>query len=389
MQIPFHKPIISNNIYERLGESIDSGWLTTGPKVREFEERLSKYLNAKHVIAVNSGTAALHLPLAAIGLKEGDLFIAPTYTFVASVEVGEYFGAHPALVDVDPDTMNLDLDQVESVLKQSGNKVKAIVPVHLAGYPVDMKSLKMMADKYGIFILEDAAHALETVTNAGKVGDTDYAAAFSFYANKNITTGGEGGAVATNNSELAEKIRRLSLHGMSRDGWNRFAKGGKWYYEITDLGYKYNMTDIAAIFGLEQIRHIEEWSQKRHFIVKQYSDKLSKIPGLILPKDTEVGHHAWHLFIIRIEPELWQISRNELIIKINEKGIGTSVHYIPVHMHPYYVKKYNYVDTDFPIAKRLSETVITLPLYPGLAQDQVDYLTDMILDIWELYNCQK
>jgi len=385
MQIPFHKPIISSDIYTRLSDSIDSGWLTTGPKVKEFEERLSQYLNAKHVIAVNSGTAALHLPLAAIGLKADDLFIAPTYTFVATVEVGEYFNARPILVDVDPVTLNLDLNQVEDELKKYGNKIRVILPVHLAGHPVDMKSLKQMADKYGIFILEDAAHALETITNTGKVGNTNDAAAFSFYANKNITTGGEGGAVATNNSELADLIRKLSLHGMSKDGWNRFAKGGKWYYEITDLGYKYNMTDISAIFGLEQMQHVEEWSKRRHFIVNQYKDKLSKIPGLILPEDPEFGYHAWHLFIVRMKPEMWKISRNELIGKINEKGIGTSVHYIPVHMHPYYIKKYKYLDTDFPIAKRLSETVITLPLYPGLKQEQLEYIISSLSYFWKMY----
>lgn len=386
MKIPFHKPIFPEDLNLIIKESIDSGWVTTGPKVEEFEKQLSEYLYAEHVIAVNSGTAALHLALAAKGIGIGDKFVVPTYTFVASVEVGEYLGAEPVLVDSDPDTFNLDLNQVEGILSEEKSRnIKAIIPVHFGGQAVNMKRVNELAEKYDLFVLEDAAHAVETVSNTGKVGNTNHAAAFSFYANKNITTGGEGGALATNDEQLADKVRKLSLHGMSKDGWKRFEIGGKWEYDVSELGYKYNMTDIAASFGHEQLTHIDDWYKRRLEIVKLYNDGMSDIEGIILPKHTNGEVHAWHLHVIRIKPRLWKISRNELIEKINEKGIGTSMHYIPVHMHSYYIEKYNYKPNDFPIAKKLFETVITLPLYPKMTNEQTQYIISTLMDLWHQY----
>ena len=247
------------------------------------------------------------------------------------------------------------------------------------------KLINELAKKYGLFVLEDAAHAVETVSNTGKVGNTDHAAAFSFYANKNITTGGEGGALATNDGGLVDKVRKLSLHGMSKDGWKRFETDGKWAYDVSVLGYKYNMTDISASFGLEQLTHIDDWHNRRLERVKQYNNGMSNLEGLILPQHTSGEVHAWHLYVIRIKSELWQISRNELIKKINEKGIGTSVHYKPVHIHSYYVKKYSYKTNDFPIAKKLSETVITLPLYPNLTNEQAQYIISTLKEMWHQY----
>jgi len=386
MKIPFHKPIFPENLNPILKKSTDSGWVTTGPIAKEFEKRLSEYLHVEHVIAVNSGTAALHLALAAKGIESGDQFIAPTYTFVASVEVGEYLGAEPILIDSDPDTFNLDLHQIEGILsKDKSQKIKAIIPVHFGGQAVDMKRVNELAEKYGLFVLEDAAHAVETVSNTGKVGNTKHAAAFSFYANKNITTGGEGGALSTNDKQLAEKVRKLSLHGMSKDGWERFEIGGKWAYDVSELGYKYNMTDIAASFGLEQLTHIDDWHKRRLEKVKQYNKGISDIEGLILPKHMNGDVHAWHLYVIRVVPKMWSISRNELIDKINGEGIGTSVHYIPVHMHSYYEKKYGFKPDDFPVAKKLSETVITLPLYPNLTNEQIQYVISTLKEIWHQY----
>jgi dTDP-4-amino-4,6-dideoxygalactose transaminase len=386
MDIPFHKPIFPKDLNPIIKESTDSGWVTTGPKVKEFEKQLSEYLNVKHVIAVNSCTAALHISLAAKGIGAGDKFIAPTYTFVASVEVGEYLGAIPLLVDSYPETFNLDLDQVEKLLhKDKKREIKAIIPVHFAGQAVDMVRINELSEKYNLFVVEDAAHALETISNSGKVGNTNHAAAFSFYANKNITTGGEGGAIATNDAVLADKVRKLSLHGMSKDGWKRFESGGKWSYDVSELGYKYNMTDIAASFGLEQMTHIVDWHKRRFEIANLYYNGLSEIEGLILPKHTSGEVHAWHLYVIQIIPEMWKISRNELIEKINKKGVGTSVHYIPVHMHSYYVNKYGFNPTDFPIAKQLSETVITLPLYPKMTNKQVDYVISILNGLWLKY----
>ena len=374
MKIPFHKPILPNSFDTIFPKTIQNGWLTTGPQVAKFESLLSEYLNVKHVIAVNSCTAGLHLALVAKGFRfqaifvgniNGDYFIAPTYTFVASVEVGEYLGMIPELIDCDG-SYNIDLNQVEDKLRNN-KKIKCIIPVHFAGNPVNMKEITYLSKKYGLFVLEDAAHALEGKSNIGKIGITKHACSFSFYANKNITTGGEGGAVTTNNKKLAADIRQLSLHGMSKDGWNRFKLGGKWAYDVSKLGYKYNMTDIAASFGIWQIDFINDWHSVRKNYVREYRSYFDLNEGVkIQENELKDELNAFHLFIISIIPEKWKIDRNEIINLLTEKGIGTSVHYIPVHMHSYYVNKYGFCEDQFPYASFLSKNVISFPLYPAL-----------------------
>jgi len=244
MKIPFHKPILPADLDSIYPDSVKAGWLTTGPQVASFEAKLGNYIQVENVVAVNSCTAALHLALAAKGFGPGDKFIAPTYTFVASVEVGEYLSMEPVLVDSTPGGFNLDLNQVEDRLKKDP-AIKALIPVHFAGGLVDRKKLIELADQFGVFLLEDAAHALESMSSPDNRGYKNQAAAFSFYANKNITTGGEGGVLATNDNILADKVRKLSLHGMSKDGWQRFETGGEWAYDVSDLGYKYNMTNVC------------------------------------------------------------------------------------------------------------------------------------------------
>ena len=381
--IPFHKPITPKDLNQIYTESMKNGWLTTGPEVRKFESKLQNILKAEHVIAVNSCTAALHLALRSKGFNKNDKFIAPTYTFVATVEVGEYLGMDCILIDSSENDFNMDLNQIEDKLIND-SKIKVIIPVHFAGDPVDMNEMMYLAEKYGIFILEDAAHALEAISNVGKVGNTNHAAAFSFYANKNITTGGEGGALATNDKILAEKARKLSLHGMSKDGWKRFKKGASWKYDVSDLGYKYNMTDVSASFGLMQLKRLNEWYERRVCIINKYIKGFENIEGLIVPL-FKIDRHACHLFIIRVIAKYWSISRDVLIEKINEYHIGTSVHYIPVHMHSYYYKKYGYISGDFPNAKKFSEQVITMPLYPALTDDDVNYIIDTLQSLWIKY----
>ena len=384
MKIPFHRPIIPENINSIFPDSVLKGWLTTGPVVKSFELLLSEYFDAEHVIAVNSCTAALHLALAAKEFPSGSKFIVPSYTFVASSEIGEYLGMEPVLVDCD-ENYNIDLNHIEAILKRD-NKIKAIVPVHFAGRPVNMKAINSFSDKYGIFILEDAAHALETRSNMGKVGNTGFAAAFSFYANKNITTAGEGGALATNDNELALKIRKLSLHGMSRDGWNRFRIGSKWQYDVSSLGYKYNLTDFAASFGKWQFGNVTNWYHKRTSIFKKYIRHFKTIDGLILPNEVKNGEvHGLHLFIIRINPLKWSICRDKLIIFLNEAGVGTSVHYVPIHMHSYYVKKYNFYPDQFHNSRKFSERVISLPLFPDLRTKEIDYVVKTVKKLWQKY----
>ena len=387
MKIPFHRPIFSKKTIDDVESVLSSGWVTTGRETHLFEQKLSEYLNVKNVVAVNSCTAALHLGAIISGLKNKDMFIVPTHTFVSSVEIGEYIGAIPLLVDIDPQTMNLDLNQVESLLKKFEKKIKTIIPVHFAGNPVKMNRLREISEPYNCFILEDAAHALESIDDGNKIGDTDNASAFSFYANKNITTGGEGGAIATNDSKLADRLRVLSLHGMDKDGWSRFKSKGKWSYDISQLGYKYNLTDIASIIGIEQLKNVNKWHKKRSDIFDQYYKGLKSIEGIKLPpKANDNSKHAKHLYIIQIREKFWKISRDDLIIKLNKLGLGTSVHYRPVHMHSFYQKKYGFKPEDFIESKNLYESAISIPMYPDLRKQEILYIINIINELWRKYS---
>ena len=390
MKIPFHRPAFNKSTIAEIKDVIDSGWVTTGKKTLLFEEKLCDYLDSKHVIAVNSCTAALHLGAVISGLTKNDFFIVPSYTFVSSIEIGEYIKALPLIVDIDKKTMNLDLNQVEHLLKKYGKKIKTIIPVHLAGNPVEMKKLIEIKEKYGCFILEDSAHALEAVDNNKKIGNTNDAAAFSFYANKNITTGGEGGAISTNDRSKAEKIRKLSLHGMNKDGWSRYSNKGRWSYDIGSLGYKYNLTDIASSIGLIQLSHVNEWHLKRESIFKKYNKSFKKIEGIAVPPESSKrSRHARHLYIIRIVKDLWSISRDEIIIMLNKLGVGTSVHYKPIHMHSYYQKKYDFEPNNFPNSKETYENAISLPLYPDLKDNEILFVINTIKELWDEFSISK
>ncbi len=378
MQIPFHKPNIPKDLNKIFSISIKNGWLTTGSVVEEFENRLMKFLDADYVIGVNSCTAALHLALAAKGFKRGQKYITPTLTFASTVECGEYLGMEPILIDCEKDGFLIDLNQVEDVIKRD-NSVKVIIPVHYAGEPVNLKNLWDLAEKYGLFILEDAAHALESNSNGIKIGYTDHAAAFSFYANKNITTGGEGGALSTNNSDLADATRKLSLHGITKDGWNRFKTKGKWEYDIVELGYKYNLTDFSASFGLWQFTQIEQWQSRRLEIFNYYLKGLSNIKGIVLPQYNK--GHSMHLFVIQLVKNRWSISRDKFIEEMNRKGIGLAVHYKPIHQLSYYKNKYDFNYNKFPRANELFDSMISLPIYPSLEKSSVDYIIKSIINL--------
>lgn len=383
MNIPFHKPDIPKDLNKIFSNSIKDGWLTTGSVVEEFENRLMKFLDANYVIGVNSCTAALHLALAAKGFKRGQKYITPTLTFASTVECGEYLGMEPVLIDSEKDGFLIDLNQVEDFIKRD-NSVKVIIPVHYGGEPVNLKSLWDIAEKYGLFILEDAAHALETNSQGKKVGNTDHAAAFSFYANKNITTGGEGGALATNNSELANAIRKLSLHGITKDGWNRFKAKGKWEYDIVELGYKYNLTDFSASFGLWQFAQIEQWQSRRLEIFNHYVENLSKIKGIVLPK--YATGHSMHLFVIQLVKNRWSISRDKFIKEMNKKGIGLAVHYKPIHQLSYYNNKYKFKNENYPRANLLFESIVSLPIYPKLSDSSLDHIINGIKELYDMYS---
>jgi len=383
INIPFHIPNFPENIEDIFSESVKSGWLTTGSQVNKLEEKLTKFFDVKYVVAVNSCTAALHLSLAAKGFGLNDKFIIPTLTFASTIECGEYLGMEPVLVDSSEDGFLIDLNQIEDLVKND-RSIKAIVPMHYGGEPVNLEKIMEIATKYNLFVLQDAAHALETEYNGIKIGKTDHAAAFSFYANKNMTTGGEGGAVSTNDKRLAKKIKKLSLHGITKDGWNRFKKDGNWEYDIVEMGYKYNLTDYAACFGLWQMNQIEKWQIRRDEIVKKYMNGLNHIDSIYLPK--VLKGHSKHLFVIRLDLNKWSISRNTFIEKMNDNGIGLAVHYKPLHQLSYYKSKYQFKIDKFPVANLLYESIISLPIYPKLSDSSLDQIINSITKLYNMYS---
>lgn len=383
MKIPFHKPDLPDSLDSIYLPSIRDGWLTTGSVVNQFEDELKKYLDSEFVILLNSCTAGLHLSLLAKGFSKEDEFILPTLTFASTVECGEYLGLKPNLIDSADNSFLLDLNKVEDNLK-SNNKIKAIIPMHYGGEALNMSELTLLALKYDVFIVNDAAHALETEYQNKKIGNTNFTSAFSFYANKNLTTGGEGGAVSTNDESIAKKIKKLSLHGISKDGWHRFKDNGKWEYDITELGYKYNLTDLSASFGLWQFKNINKWHNRRKSIAKKYISRLSNLSGITLPKSQE--GHAWHLFVIRVNLDEWSITRNEIIEKLNKKGIGLAVHYKPIHLLSYYKKNYDLSAENYSNANKLFNTIISLPIYPSLTNFEVDYITKTIKELFAEYS---
>ena len=383
MNIPFHRPNIPRNLDKINTDSIKSGWLTTGSQVLKFEKKLSNYLLYKHVVALNSCTAGLHLALAAKEFNKGDKFLAPALTFVSTIECGEYLGMSPVLIDCKKDGFLIDLNFIEDKIK-GDTKIKAIIPMHYGGELNDMENIISIAEKYGLFVLEDAAHAFENSFNNKKEEYLNHAVAFSFYANKNITSAGEGGALATSNKKLAHKIKKLSLHGITKDGWNRYKKFGKWEYDITELGFKYNMTDVSASFALWQWQFLKKWQSSRKDIVKRYSKGLKDVEGIILPNIDQ--KHAMHLYVIRLNLELWQISRNDFIDKLNKKGIGLAVHYKPIHHLSFYKKMYKLKNDDYPRANELFNSIVSLPLYPLLSDKEVDYIIDCIKELFVKYS---
>ena len=382
MNIPFHRPNIPRSLDKINTDSIKSGWLTTGSQVFRFEKKLSNYLRYKYVVALNSCTAGLHLALAAKEFSKGDKFLAPVLTFVSTIECGEYLGMSPVLIDCKKDGFLMDLNFIEDQIKRDP-KIKVIIPMHYGGELNDMANITTIAEKYGLFVLEDAAHAVENSFN-NKEEYLNHAIAFSFYANKNITSAGEGGALATSNKKLAQKIKKLSLHGITKDGWNRYKKFGKWEYDITELGFKYNMTDISASFALWQWQFLKKWQFFRRDIVNRYSKGLKDVEGIILPNIDQ--NHAMHLYVIRLKLDLWQISRNDFIDKLNKKGIGLAVHYKPIHHLSFYKKMYNLKNDDYPRANELFNSIVSLPIYPLLSNKEVDYIVDCIKELFVKYS---
>jgi dTDP-4-amino-4,6-dideoxygalactose transaminase len=365
--IPFHIPAIGEDEIRSVVETLESGWLTTGRKAKSFEEDFARYVGCKHAVAVNSGTAALHIALDAIGIGEGDEVIVPAMTFAATAEVVLYFKAKPVLVDCQRDTLNLDPIQIEAAIT---SKTKAIIPVHFGGQPCEMDQILDTAKKHNLRVIEDAAHALPASHHGRTVGMIGDITCFSFYATKTITTG-EGGMATTENPEWAERMRMMSLHGISHDAWKRYTKEGSWYYEILYPGFKYNLTDIAAAIGIQQLKKCNEFWEARQRIAMNYAKAFADLQEIQLPMCRTGVQHAWHLFVIQLELERLKINRNQFIEALREKEIGTSVHFIPLHLHPYYRDKFAYKPEDFPSASEAFERIISLPIYPKMTEANV------------------
>lgn len=377
MKIPFHKPYITEDEMSEVLDSMRSGWLTMGPKTIEFENRFREYIGSKNTVSANSCTACLHLALKAIDIKEGDEVIIPNITFTATAEVVTYFHARPVLVDVEEDTLNINVSKIEEKIT---NKTKAIIPVHFGGQPCDMDEIIDIAKRHRLFIIEDAAHALPAFYKNRKVGTIGNITCFSFYATKTLSAG-EGGMITTDNDVWAERMRILRLHGISKDAWKRYSEEGSWYYEVIEAGYKYNMTDLHAAVGIAQLRKLEDMWQKRKEIAKMYTENFREIKEIEVPVVKKNRESAWHLYVIKLKTEMLKIDRNQFIDELKKRGIGTSVHFIPLHKHPYYRKNFLYEPGNFGVSERLYERIISLPIYPSMTGREVDQVFNSVEDI--------
>ena len=374
--LPFSPPCVGEEEINEVVDTLRSNWITTGPKTRQFEAEFAAYLGAPGALALNSCTAGLHTVLVTLGIGPGDEVITTPMTFAASVNVIEHVGARPVLVDVEPDTLNIDHAQVEAAITP---RTRAILPVHYAGHPVDLDAIYELAREHGLHVIEDAAHALPAKYKGRFIGSGSNPVAFSFYATKNLTTG-EGGML-TGDLEFLERARIVSLHGMSRDAWKRYDKGGSWYYEVLMPGFKYNMTDIQAAIGLWQLKKLERFQKRRREVVQAYNDAFSGVDALEIPVERPEVEHAWHLYVLRLRLEALRIDRDRFIEELKSRNIGTSVHFIPIHLHSYYRDKYGYKPDDFPVAYQNFLRIISLPLNPMLTDQDVADVIEAVLDV--------
>ena len=366
--LPFALPHITQAEIDEVVDTLRSGWLTTGPRTKRFEREFAGRVGAPYALAVNSATAAMHLALDAIGLQPGDEVIVPVYTFTATAEVVIYFQARPVLVDVDPVTCNLDPARLEERITE---RTRAIMVVHMGGLPAEMDAIQAIAKAHGLPVIEDAAHAFPAQYRGRMIGTIGDLTAFSFYATKTLSTG-EGGMLTTANPEYAERAEMMALHGISHDAWKRYSAEGSWYYEVLRAGYKYNMTDIAAAIGLHQLARSDWLLERRRSIAQRYSEAFSRWRELETPPNPAHIGHAWHLYMLRLHLERLTITRDAFIQALTKANVGCSVHFIPLHLHPFYRDTYRLRAEDFPVALHAYRRAISLPIYPSMTDEDVE-----------------
>lgn len=393
--VPFFRPSITESEIREVVDTLRSGWLTTGPKVKQFETAFAAAVGAKHAVAVNSCTAALHLAIEALNIKPGQAVLIPTMTFAATAEVVRYQGAIPVLVDCDPVTLNLSFEDAARKLDElrKGNlpssinpdaPVVGIMPVHVGGMMVDVESLRSFAQRHGLWTVEDAAHSFPAAWRQSPDQawqfcgqQTASVSCYSFYANKTITTG-EGGMATTDDAGLADRMRMMSLHGLSHDAWDRYTGGGSWDYKISAPGFKYNLTDIAAAIGIHQLARAEEMRREREAIANRYLEAMADVEEIELPTQNPDRIHSWHLFPIKLRLERLTIRRNAFIEELKSSGIGCSVHWRPLHLHPYYQEKFGWRAEDFPSTMAVWERLISLPIFPGMKDAEMEQVIGAI-----------
>lgn len=371
-QVPFYRLKLTEGEIGAVARTLRSGWLTSGEVTRQFENEFADYIGSRHALAVNSCTAALHLSLIAAGVGAGDEVITTPYTFVASAEAIIHSGATPRFVDTQADSLNIDLDQVSLSVS---DRTKAILPVHIAGDPCDLRMIARLRKRYNLKVIHDAAHALGSSVGKRMIGATPDFTCFSFYATKNLTTG-EGGMITMARKCDHDLIELLRLHGMSKEAWKRYADKGNWKYQVLRLGYKYNISDINSALGLAQLRRFDTLQRARRRVVGWYRKYLRDVEELSLPQERQGTTHAWHLYIVRLRHG-GESYRNSLIERLKDHGVGTSVHFIPLYLQPYFQQRFQLSTQDFPNATAHYQQAITLPLYPDLKEVEVRYIADV------------
>jgi dTDP-4-amino-4,6-dideoxygalactose transaminase len=374
--IPFSPPLIEEDDIAEVVDTLKTDWITTGPKTREFERLFCERYNAPAALAVNSCTAALHVSLVVHGIGAGDEVITVSHTFCATANVIEHTGAKPVLVDVEEDTLCMDPQAFEAAITP---RTKAVIPVHYAGHSADMDAINAIAAKHNIVVIEDAAHPISGTYKGEFVGSGNNPTAFSFYATKNLTTA-EGGML-TGTPEFIEKARIVHLHGMTKDALKRYEKGGSWKYEVVLPGFKYNMTDLQASLGLRQLAKIERFQDRRREIVKLYNQEFASVPEVEIPTERDNVKSSWHLYVLRLNLEHLTIDRDQFIEELKARNIGTSVHYISVHLHPFYRDKYGFKPEDFPVTWRNYNRIISIPMSARISNEEVQHVVDAVKDI--------